>query len=389
MQTVLVTTMTGIRHHQIVRALLVASSVFGVLGGIGCSRKSAEPTTTKATTPAKTVAKTTEIYEQPGAFDPTDPKHGSRKLMNLDAPVYVDGAQVSVLRYGDLVIAPHAILEGETPSFSVYDYVKSIGIAPESIKSIHFHGNSDRIASIEGSELVKQKDRFTFTFSSATTGAPIQRWDTEGLKNEFVVHELRKVSVFVKKAPIAIHPQRRCHLDAQGKCTDAMPYADKDPVHGTRVYVDGKMVGFVKRRQIQDSVLAGKTDDGDQKYNVAKFVESLGVKSDGITAVELVAGDDVVGRASAEQFDRLSPDFFFVLPKHNHGKVRVHVPSELQVAGEKPGDRDALVSAVHVYKTLTCRTERPLVAISEDTDLSVQLASNAGAHEEGANREKQ
>jgi hypothetical protein len=388
MQSVLVTTMTGIRHHQTVTALLVASSVLGVLGGVGCSRKSAEPTKATTPAPAKTVAKTTEIYEQPGAFDPKDPKHGTRKLMNLDAPVYVDGAQVSVLRYGDLVIAPHTILEGETPSFSVYDYVKSIGIAPESIKSIHFHGNSDRIASIEGSELLKQKDRFTFTFSSATTGAPIQRWDTEGLKNEFVVHELRKVSVFVKKAPIAIHPQRRCHLDAQNKCTDAMPYADKDPVHGTRVYVDGKMVGFVKRRQIQDVVLAGKTDDGDQKYNLAKFVESLGVKSDGIKAVELVAGDDVVGRASAEQFDRLSPDFFFVLPKHNHGKVRVHVPSELQVAGEKPGDRDALVSTVHVFKTLT-PAERPLVAISEDTDLSVQLASNAGAHEEGANREKQ
>lgn len=386
MQTVLVTTMTGIRPHQMLTALLVVS---GSLVAVGCSRKPSEPAKASASAPAaKTVAKTTEIYEQPGAFDANDPKHGTRKLMNLDAPVYVDGVQTAVLRYGDLVIKPHEILEGETPSFSVYDYVKSIGLSPESIKSIHFHGNSDRIASIEGTELAKQKDRFTFTFSSATTGAPIQRWDTEGLKNEFVVHELRKVSIFVKKAPIAIHPQRRCHLDAQNKCTDAIPYAEKDAVHGTRVFVDGKMVGFVKRRQIQDSVLDGKLENGDQKYNLAKFVESLGVKSDGIKAVELVAGDDVVGRASAEQFDRLSPDFFFVLPKHNHGKVRVHVPYELQVAGEKPGDRDALVSSVHVYKTIT-PADRPLVAISEDTDLSVQLASNAGSHEEGEGRGKQ
>lgn len=378
MHTVLVTTMTGIRRHQIALSLLLVSGVVA-----GCSRKPVEPAASAkatTTTPAKAASKTTEIYEQPGAFDPNDPKHGTRKLMNLDAPVYVDGVQASVLRYGDLVIKPFAMLEGETPSYSIYDYVKSIGIAPESIKSIHLHGNNDRIASIEGSELVKQKDRFTFTFSSQTTGAPIQRWDTEGLKNEFVVHEMRKVSIFVKKAPIAIHPQKRCHLDRpgpQGQCTDAMPYAEKDPVHGTRVYVDGKMVGFVKRRQIQDVVLAGKTDNGDQKYNVAKFVESLGVKTDGIKSVELVAGDDVVARASAEQYDRLSPEFFFVLPKHHHGKVRVRVPYEIQaaVAGEKPGDRDALVSSVHVYKTVT-PAERPLVAISEDTDLSVQLASN-------------
>jgi hypothetical protein len=387
MQPVQVTPMTGIRKNQIATALLLVS---GAMSVAGCSRKPVEPAASaKTTTPSKAAAKTTEIYEQPGAFDPNDPKHGTRKLMNLDAPVYVDGTQVSVLRYGDLVIAPHAMLEGETPSFALYDYVKSIGITPESIKSIHLHGNNDRIGSIEGSELVKQKNRFTFTFSSQTTGAPIQRWDTEGLKNEFVIHELRRVSIFVKKAPIAVHPQKRCHLDAQGKCTDAMPYAEKDPVHGTRVYVDGKMVGFVKRRQIQDVVLAGKTDDGDQKYNLAKFVESLGVKSDGIRAVELVAGDDVVARASAEQYDRLGPDFFFVLPKHHHGKVRVHVPYELQVAGEKPGDRDALVSSVHVYKTVTYRAERPLVAISEDTDLSVRLASNAGAHDEGSGRGQQ
>lgn len=382
MHSVLVTTMTGIRPHQIATTALIAVCV------VACSRKPAEPAKATSAAPAKTVAKTTEIYEQPGAFDPNDPKHGTRKLMNLDAPVWVDGVQIAVLRYGDLVIKPFTILEGETPSYAIYDYVKSIGIAPESIKSIHFHGNNDRIASIEGSELLKQKERFTFTFSSQTTGAPIQRWDTEGLKNEFVVHELRKISIFVKKAPVAIHPQRRCHLDAQSKCTDAVPYAERDAVHGTRVYVDGKMVGFVKRRQIQDSVLAGKTDDGDQKYNVAKFVESLGVKSDGIKAVELVAGDDVIARASAEQYDRLASDFFFVLPKHHHGKVRVHVPYELQVAGEKPGDRDALVSSVHVYKTLT-PTERPLVAISEDTDLSVRLANAATAHEEGEGRGKQ
>lgn len=353
-----------------------------VLAGalLACSKRAPEPTATKAAVAAKPALKTTEINDQPGAFDPNDPKHGTRKLMNLDAPVYVDGAQVAVLRYGDLVVAPARVLEGGTPSYRVYDYLASIGIAPESVKSVHFHGNNDRIGSIEGAELLKDKARFTFTFSSQTTGGAVQRWDTEGLKNEFVVHEIRKVSVFVKKAPVAIHPQKRCHLDAKSECTDAIPYAESAPVHGTRVYVDGKMVGFVKRRQIQDVVLMGKTDAGDHKYNVAKFIESLGVKSDGIKAVELVAGDDVIGRASPEQWGRLAPEFFFTLPKHNHGKVRVHVPVELQANDDKPAERDALVSSVLVYKSTT-PAQRDLVAISEDTDLSVQLASNAGGGE--------
>lgn len=366
--------MTGPTRCQLVILVLAGALM-------ACSKR-AEPTATKAAVAAKPALKTTEINDAPGAFDPNDPKHGTRKLMNLDAPVYVDGAQVAVLRFGDLAVAPKTILEGGTPSFAVYDWLKSIGVAPESVKSIHFHGNNDRIGSIEGAELLERKDRFTFTFSSQTTGNAVQKWDTEGLKNEFVVHEIRKVSVFVKKAPIAIHPQKRCHLDAKGACTDAIPYAESGPVHGTRVYVDGKMVGFVKRRQIADAVVMGKTEAGDHKYNLAKFIESLGVKSDGIKAVELVAGDDVIGRATPEQFERLAPEFFFTLPKHNHGKVRVHVPTELQAAGEKPAERDALVSSVLVYKSTT-PAQRDLVAISEDTDLSVQLASNAGGGDEG------
>ena len=152
MQTVQVTAMTGIRLHQIATVLLLVSGLVA-----GCSRKPAEPSAAKApTTPAKPAVTTTEIYDKPLAFDPNDPKHGTRKLMNLDAPVYVDGVQASVLRYGDMVVKPQSMLEGDVPSFAVYDWLKSIGIATESIKSIHFHGNSDRIGSIEGWELVKQ-----------------------------------------------------------------------------------------------------------------------------------------------------------------------------------------------------------------------------------------
>ena len=368
--------MTGRLRCQLIASLVLAGAL------VACSKKAPEPTAAKTTTP-KPALTTTEIDEKPGAFDPNDPKHGTRKLLNLDAPVYVDGTQAAVLRYGDLVVKPARMLEGGTPEFAVYDYLKSIGVSPESVKSIHFHGNNDRIGSIEGSELRKDPAKFTFTFRSQTTGEATTRWDTEGLKNEFVVHEIRKVSIFVKKQPVAIHPQKRCHLDAKGECTDAMPYAESGPVHGTRVYVDGKMVGFVKRRQIQDSVVMGKTDAGAWKYSVAKFVESLGVKLDGVQGVELVAGDDVVARASTEQFERLAPELFFTLPKHNHGKVRVHVPIELQAKEDKPAEHDALISSVLLYRS-SPPSGRELVAISEDTDLSVQLASNAsdeGAHE--------
>jgi hypothetical protein len=353
---------------------------------VACSKKAPEPTKSVAVAPIvnPNVAKLAEakaIDEAAknggeGKLDPNDPKHGSRKLMGLDVGVFVDGVQVSVLRYGDLPTIPSETLEGGAVRYKLADYLKGIGVAPESIKSVHFHGNQDRIASLEGSELLKDKNRFQFQFLSGNTGAAVLRWDTDGLKNEFVVHEVRKVTIYVKKASPLIDAKRSCHVGPDGDCSDAVPYASGDAVKGTRIYVDGKMVGFVKRRQLQDALLMGNTAAGEQKYNVAKLVAQFGVDPAGVKALELVAGDDVIAHADGDKFASLSSELFFTLPKHNHGKVRVHVPVGLQAKDADGSDKDALVSSVQVFKNTKPAT-RELSAISEDTDLSVQLASNS------------
>ncbi len=317
-------------------------------------------------------AKAVEITE-PAA--PAEGVHGSRKLLNLDAPIYVDGKQMGVLRYGDLAIAPETMLEGGTPAFALRDVLSSIGVAPSSIKAVHLHGNTDRIASIEGKELLAEPKRFTFTFTSQTTGAAIQQWDTGGLKNAFVVHEIRKVSVFVKRTPTAIHPQRRCHLDKAGACTTDVPYLAGPELHGTRVYVDGRIVGFAKRRSLTDAMVLGTEADGEQNYAVEKLVASFGVDARRIKAVELVAGDDVIGRASTDQWTAVAPSLAFSLPRHNRGKVVVHVPAALRAFGTEAAPRDALVTSIFVY-TKAPTVMRPLSPISEQTDLSVRLASN-------------
>jgi hypothetical protein len=326
-------------------------------------------------TAAEAAAKAAGSVGGDGKLDPNDPKHGARKMMGLDVGVFVDGVQTSVLRYGDLPSMPSETLEGGAVRYRLYDYLKGIGVNPETVKSIHLHGNNDRIGSVEGSELLKDKNRFQFQFLSGNTGAATARWDTDGLKNEFVVHEIRKVTIYVKKTSPLIDAKRSCHLAADGTCTDAVPYASGDAVKGTRIYVDGKMVGFVKRRALSDALLMDKTTDGDQKYNVAKLVEGFGVDMKGIKAVELVAGDDVIAHADGDKFATISSDFFFTLPKHGHGKVRVHVPVGLQATETGSTDKDALVSSIQVFKS-SKPASRELSVISEDTDLSVQLASN-------------
>ena len=358
---------------------------------LACSKKMPEPTSQARPAPAAETfpnrvaldeAKKGDLAVQngEGKLEPNDPKHGSRKLRGLDVGVFVDGVQVSVFRYGDLPTLPCETLEGGAKVYKLADYVKAIGVAPESIKSIHIHGNSDRIGSIEGSELLKQKNRFEFQFLSGDTGAAVSRWDTDGLKNEHVVNEIRKITIYVKKASPLIDPARACHVGADGECSEAVPYASGDAVKGTRIYVDGKMVGFVKRRALSDATLMDKTEGGEQKYSVAKLVAQMGVDAAGIKALELVAGDDVIAHAEGDKLTSSSSALFFTLPKHSHGKVRVHVPAGIQAEAPGVTDKDALVSSVQVFKK-TKPAGRELSAISEDTDLSVQLASNTAAHD--------
>ncbi|MBX3203425.1 MAG: hypothetical protein KF764_00090 [Labilithrix sp.] len=364
--------MVGLIRQMVVAGVLV--------GALACSKKTPEPTAvTKPAPPAlpPAAAAAEAAIGGDGKLDPNDPKHGTRKLMGLDAPVFVDGKQIAVLRAGEMPALKPIELEGGGRRYKIYEYLEGIGVAPASIKSVHFHGNNDRIASLEGSELRKEKDRFLFSYISGNTGTPLQKWDTDNLKNEFVIHEIRRVTIYVKKPSPAIHPQRQCHVGADGDCTDAIPYADGQIAKGTRVYVDGKMVGFVKRRNVSDDMMTGAAaaDPSETKYAIAKLLAGMGVDYAGADSVEIMAGDDVIARATGEKFAALASQTNFTLPKHNHGKVRLHVPAEIQA--QEPGvtDRDALVSAVLVYKSTKPATKRDLVTISEDTDLSVQLAA--------------
>lgn len=346
--------------------------------GSGCARRNEA----RRTVVAPALAAEAIVEEDAKVAASASAAHGTRRLVNLDAPVYVDGAPVAVLRYGDLPEIARETLEGGTPSFRVADYLAAIGVPLASVRSVHFHGNNDRVASIEGKELAREPRRFTFTFSSQTTGTPVQRWDTEGLANEFVVHEIRKVSVFVKKAPVAIHPRLRCHLATNGSCTDAVPYADTELAKGTRVVLDGRIVGVVKRRQLGDGLVLGESAGDDTRYSVARLAKSFGVPESRIASVELVSGDEVIARADAAQWARVGPTLAFTLARHQHGKARVHVPAELQAApeeGSSAKDEDALVSAVHIHRTPSALAPRPLARISPETDLAVRLASNEDA----------
>lgn len=375
----------GTTMRAVLQSILVLLAAGGTFACSACSKKTPAPEAVAPATAAlpPAAAAAAKAVGGDGKLDPNDPAHGTRKLMGLDTPVYVDGTQVAVLRAGEMPSIPYRAAGPLGRRFKVADYLQAIGVDLKAVKSVHFHGAMDRIGSLEGDELRKELERFEFSFLGGMTGAPVQRWSVTGLKNEFVFHEIRRLTVYVKKPSPPLKPGKMCHVGADGDCTTDIPYGDGVLAKGTRVYVDGKMVGFVKRRQVGDNLIVKASDrEGETSYSLAKLVAQMGVDLASAKAVELAAGDDIIARADAargaeggSELAAFATKTTFTLPPHNHGKVRVRVPAELQAKQEGLADRDGLVSAVLVYKSTTPMAGRDLVAISEETDLSVQVAA--------------
>jgi hypothetical protein len=114
--------------------------------------------------PAKIIVKASpEPAVKDGEFNAND-KHGSRRLMGLDVPVFVDGDQRGVMRAGDMAPLPEARAWNSAKGILLSDYLASIGVDVDAVRSIHLHANGDKIGGVEGNELRADKKRFVVSF---------------------------------------------------------------------------------------------------------------------------------------------------------------------------------------------------------------------------------
>jgi hypothetical protein len=334
--------------------------------GTGCSRQ-------VQVRPAETIASQAEASAAATvrAGGHAEAPHGSRRKAAAGAAVYVDGRAVGTLRYGELPpgIEARAITpNGAARNYRVDEYLRAIGVDVDRARAIHFRGSGQRVSSLEREELDREPGRFVFDFAGNDTGAATIAWDTVGLKNKFLVHEIREVLVYVDRPALAIAPGRSCYLEAgETECSAKVPYATEELAKGTRVYLDGKLAGTVKRRRLTDDLIVGKSDDGLDRFALGKFLASVGVNPARANAIEVVAGDDVVGRG------RTAQDVTFVLPRHHSGRVVVAMPTSWQTAGAGPlplggGPTQAEVTAVLVYED-KAPSKRALSVPSADPEI--------------------
>jgi hypothetical protein len=354
------------------KALRVASIAVVAASLVACSRKPAEPAATSA---PRMAANTKNASAEPAP--PAAIVHGIRKQKNLDVPVFVDGKEVSVLRFGELpsqVQPVDKVLSGRTIHFyRLSDYLAAIGVDVNRVKRVDFAGNRDRVSGVEGSELRADKDRFVFNFLQDTTGSVMQRWDTTGLKNQLRNFEIYAVNVFVDSKPWAVDSAKHCYLEAgasdDSDCKPFVRWTKDDLMKGTRVYADGKLVAYVKRRLLADSVVVDKSDagEGEAVFSTDKYLASLGIDASKARRVELLHGDDMIASATGHDWVADREKLTFSLQRHSHGKVVAKIPANLQFSPTTATDRDVQVTAIEVF-TKTDPRSMPLVSVEDIRD---------------------
>jgi len=298
-------------------------------------------------------------------------QHGIRRFKGVDVPVWVDGVQAGVLRYGELPpqLAPTYDVEDEGKSpvyYSLHDYLAAIGVPPTKVKAVHVRDLRHKVGIVEGPELIKFKRELLFQFMGLTGGLALVHWSTQHLGYKRSLHEMSSVSVFVDTPVPAVDRDRGCHTKA-GECTEELPWTTGEVAKGTRIYADGRLKGYVKRRLVSDNMIVGQDGNG-PRYSIDKFIQSLGQDPSTAQTVELVTGDRVIARLSGAAWAKHRDALVFSLERHAHGKISLKVPADVQANDAGTVQEPIVVTSIQLYRDAK-PAPRPLTPI-EDVDLA-------------------
>lgn len=299
--------------------------VFGALGVLslvgGCTKSRTSSVPADVTAPVASSQASTSLQAMKDEAPPkTRRKPGT-------AGVFVDGRAVGVLKVPELpAAAPGRKIklgvnkEFEVTRYPFTEYFKAVGVDVAKIKAVHFYGGS-RVAILTGDEVRRTAENLTFSFTMNTRGKPRMHMPSEAKYNT-TVDMLSRVAVYVDKAPPTLDEDGEVVLD--GKVVEGVPYAATgESTLGTRVYLDGKLVGSVRRRSLPNKFLVAHEPGKPARFSVAQYAESLGVDLSKAKAVDVVSGDEVVGRLDGAK----AKDLAFTVPNHTHGSMLVDVGS--------------------------------------------------------------
>lgn len=336
----------------------------------GCGQKRSQPAARTATPPLA-----------PPAVDPAaeaaaaDAESKEKRPRLGEAAVYIDGKPVGVLRRQELPgkLAPRIIKMGEgyeSARYPLADYVTSLGVDAKKIKAAHLYGGS-RMVVVDRAEFARIGAEIMFSFVQGDRGKPRVHFPPKKLNVNTTIDMLSGIAFYVEKEPPTLQDGELVMPDGT-KATGKVPYAPEEQGNGTRVYVDGQLVGTVKRKKLTNDVaVAGSETDATTKFSLLGYAGKLNADAKRAKSIDLVAGDDVVAHLAPET----AKDITFYVPSRNRGQALVELPK---------GDaahQSARISAVQIYVKTTAPT-RPVVPLDEASEATPSANAGRGTDDE-------
>jgi hypothetical protein len=325
-----------------------------------------------------TTAKRAVVQSALGQAPPTAGESApvTKRARLREATVYVDGNPIAVLRAMEVPpsIKTHAMatLSGSVDRYLVGEYLGALGVDLAKVRAIHFHGGS-RLAVIDGVEARRVASTLSFEFAGGDRGKPRMHFPA-GVAVNTTVDMISAMTVYVDKEPPIFHDDGASGFlsFADGVRIDGIPYAPEEQLKGTRVYVDGVLVSTLKRKTLPNKLLLDGVESSPARFSLSRWLESVGVDTDGARAIDLVSGDDLVRRIEASDWAREQSSSAFVIPAHSHGQLAVDVP--------KTDGQKAKISAIQVFTKISPphRWLAPpeFVVMSDEPQTSEKSAAN-------------
>jgi hypothetical protein len=246
---------------------------------------------------------------------------------------YVDGELRGVLRRAELApgLRPRKkkLLDGrQVERFAVVDYLDSLGIDASRVTALHFHGGRGRVAIVDGALFRRYQGALSFSFTQGHRGkVALELPDDDGFRINTSVDLVQALAVYVDRpAPVLDRERRALALD--GRPLEGLAYVPAEELRGTRVYVDGRLVGALKRKALADELLVSPALEGDPaRFSLERWLASLGAPVAGVRAVEVLVGDDRVARLDAHRWRSGASKLTFTIPRRSQGRLLLELPA--------------------------------------------------------------
>jgi hypothetical protein len=251
-----------------------------------------------------------------------------------ECPVMIDGRLVGALKYSELPPQMPTWMfpldDGrKVQRFRISEYVRALGVSLDRVRALHLHGGR-RVTVIDGNELRRVGDRLQIQFTSEVSGRPTFTYPGVDLRSNSAIDS---ISTFALYADSPAPEYRRGRLYAGDKQVDGGADDAKLAIRGTRVYLDGKLVRALKRR-----------DAGSAKQELAAVLRKLGVDAAKLKLAEIVARDGVAARVAGANIAALETE----APRGSHGRLVIDGVAEgepveaiLLYANSNPSHRHA------------------------------------------------